>query len=255
MQDSRVHVKISDAAEQVYQVPTSVLPRPNSTNAHPAKSDLEVTIKENPFSFKVTRRSNGEVLFDTSGHPLIFESQYLGLRTSLPDSPNLYGLGESTDSFRLQTNDYIRTLWSRDAYLTPEGTNLYGNHPIYFDHREDKGTHGVFLLNSNGMDIKINKDADGQYLEYDTLGGVFDFYFLAGSTPKEVSAQYAETVGKAVMMPYWGFGVHTCRYGYQDIFEVAEVVANYSAANIPLETQWTDIGKPTISYFFFLMWS
>lgn len=239
--ESRVHVKIYDAAEQVYQVPESVLPRPKNANIDPSTSDLNVSIEQNPFSFKLTRRSTGEVLFDTSGHALIFESQYLRLRTSLPDSPNLYGLGESTDAFRLQTKDYMRTLWSRDAYLTPQYTNLYGNHPVYFDHRH-QGTHGVFLLNSNGMDIKIDQDADGQYLEYNTLGGVLDFYFLAGPTPRDVAVQYSETVGKAAMMPYWGLGFHNCRYGYQDIFEVAEVIANYSAANIPLETQWTDIG-------------
>ncbi|KAJ6024691.1 alpha-glucosidase [Penicillium herquei] len=240
--DDRIHVKIYDAAEQVYQVPTSVLPRPDNTGANPSKADLEVTIVDYPFSFKVTRRSNGDVLFDTSGHNIVFESQYLGLRTSLPDSPNLYGLGESTDPFPLETTNYQRTLWSRDAYLTPQYTNLYGNHPVYFDHRGEKGTHAVFLLNSNGMDIAIDKDDDGQFLEYKTLGGVLDFYFLAGPTPKDVAVQYSETVGKAVMMPYWGFGFHNCRYGYQDIFEVAEVIANYSAANIPLETQWTDIG-------------
>lgn len=223
-------------------MPTSVLPRPVSSNIKPAKSDLKVTIVNSPFSFKVTRKSNGEVLFDTAGQPLIFESQYLGLRTSLPENPYLYGLGESTDPFPLPINNYSRTLWSRDAYLTPQYTNLYGNHPIYFDHRGSKGTHGVFLLNSNGMDIKINQDKNGQYLEYNTLGGVLDFYFLAGPTPKDVAIQYSETVGKAVMMPYWGFGFHNCRYGYQDVFEVAEIIANYSAANIPLETQWTDIG-------------
>lgn len=222
-------------------MPESVLPRPKNTNIDPSTSDLNVSIEHNPFSFTLTRRSTGEVLFDTSGHALIFESQYLRLRTSLPDSPNLYGLGESTDAFRLQTNDYMRTLWSRDAYLTPQYTNLYGNHPVYFDHRH-QGTHGVFLLNSNGMDIKVDQDADGQYLEYNTLGGVLDFYFLAGPTPRDVAVQYSETVGKAAMMPYWGLGFHNCRYGYQDIFEVAEVIANYSAANIPLETQWTDIG-------------
>lgn len=93
------------------------------------------------------------------------------------------------------------------------------------------------------MDIKIDQDSKGQFLEYNTLGGVLDFYFLAGSSPKDVAKQYSETVGKAVMMPYWGLGFHNCRYGYRDIYEVAEVIANYSAANIPLETQWTDIGK------------
>lgn len=139
-----------------------------------------------------------------------------------------------------KTNE--NSLWSRDAYLIPPGTNLYGNHPVYYDHRGSAGTHAVFLLNSNGMDIKINNTAEtGQYLEYNTLGGVFDFYFLAGPSPKEVAAQYSEVVGKPALQPYWGFGFHQCRYGMQDVYEVASVVANYSAANIPLETMWTDI--------------
>jgi alpha-glucosidase len=92
------------------------------------------------------------------------------------------------------------------------------------------------------MDIKINEtEADGQYLEYNTLGGVIDLYFLAGPFPKEVAQQYAVTVGLPGMQPYWGLGFHQCKYGYVDVYEVAEVVANYSAAGIPLETMWTDI--------------
>lgn len=100
----------------------------------------------------------------------------------------------------------------------------------------------MFLLNSNGMDIKINKTDDSkQYLEYNTLGGVFDFYFLAGPTPKDVSSQYAGVVGLPAMQSYWTFGFHNCKYGYRDVYEVAEVVYNYSQAGIPLETMWTDI--------------
>jgi alpha-glucosidase len=57
---------------------------------------------------------------------------------------------------------------------------LYGNHPIYFEHRTT-GTHGVFLLSSDGMDIKINQEATGNTsIEYNVIGGIFDFYFIAG---------------------------------------------------------------------------
>jgi alpha-glucosidase len=50
----------------------------------------------------------------------------------------------------LNTTNYTRTLWNSDAYRIPEGSNLYGAHPVYYDHRGDNGTHAVFLLNSNG---------------------------------------------------------------------------------------------------------
>lgn len=153
----------------------------------------------------------------------------------------MYGLGEHSDPFRLNATNYTRTLWSQDAYTIPAGANLYGNHPVYYEHRTT-GTHGVFFLNSNGMDIKINNTAaDGQYLEYNAIGGVLDFYFLAGPTPVAVAQQYTGVVGLPAMMPYWGFGFHNCRYGYQDAFAVAEVIYNYSKAAIPLETMWTDI--------------
>ncbi|KAK0248374.1 hypothetical protein B0A54_17123 [Friedmanniomyces endolithicus] len=214
--NQRLHVKIQDAANQVYQVPSSVFDRPSSSgNCSAYSADLIFNYIESPFSFSVLRRSTNETLFDTSAASLVFESQYLRLRTSLPASPSLYGLGEHTDPFMLNTTNYTRTIWNRDAYLIPPGTNLYGDHPVYFDHRGANGTHGVFLLNSNGMNIVID-DTAGQYLEYNTLGG-------------------------SAMMPYWGFGFHQCRYGMQDVYEVAEVVANYSLANIPLETMWTDI--------------
>ncbi|KAK2751040.1 hypothetical protein FQN57_000115 [Myotisia sp. PD_48] len=260
---SRLHVSIYDAKKEVYQIPKSVFPRPSSKHQKNhmkqkkhkkqkklknlkarEKPALKFSYKSDPFSFSIVRRSTNEVLFDTSGSNLIFQSQYLNLRTFLPAEPNLYGLGEHSDQLRLSTKNNTRTLWNRDAFAIPPGSNLYGSHPVYFDHRGEQGTHGVFLLNSNGMDIKIGNDQDNtdkKYLEYNTLGGVFDFYFLAGPTPIEVASQYADIVGLPAMMPYWGLGFHQCRYGYRDAFAVAEVVQNYSSANIPLETMWTDI--------------
>ena len=222
-------------------MPVDVVSRPEPSSVSSADSKLAFNFTENPFSFSVHRPDTGEVLFDTAETPLVFESQYLRLRTKLPKDPFLYGLGEHSDPLRLNTTNYTRTLWNNDAYTIPQGDNLYGSHPVYLEHRKT-GSHGVFLLNSNGMDVFIDKtDAGEQYLEYNTLGGVFDFYFLAGPSPSAVTQQYAEIVGLPAMIPYWGLGLHQCRWGYQDAYAVAEVAYNYSQAGIPLEVMWTDI--------------
>lgn len=218
--DTRIHVKITDASKMRYEVPESILPRP-SADAHvsPKSAAIQFNYTLSPFSFTIYRTRTHEVLFTTAAHSLIFESQYLRVKTTLPPKANIYGLGEHTNSFHLPTNGTTLTLWSRDAYGVPVGTNLYGNHPVYFEHRKT-GTHGVFLLNSNGMDIKLNETASATTLEYNVIGGILDFYFLAGSEsdPTEVARQYAAVVGTPAEVPYWSFGTHQCRFGYNSAF-------------------------------------
>lgn len=214
----RIHLKITDPSAPRYEVPESVLPRPEASHTIPSQSaSIQFNFTTSPFSFSIYRTKTREILFTTSGHSLIFEPQYLRLKTQLGSNSGIYGLGEHTNSFQLPTENTTLTLWSRDAYGIPSGTNLYGNHPIYFEHRTT-GTHGVFLLNSNGMDIKLTKDSAGiQSLEYNVIGGVLDMYFLSGSEsdPTELARQYAEVVGVPAEVPYWSFGLHQCRFGYQ----------------------------------------
>ncbi|KAK5676480.1 hypothetical protein LTS10_010781 [Elasticomyces elasticus] len=226
--DSRLHVKIYDAAQQVFQIPEHFLSLPSGADGTSASSALIFTYAASPFSFAVQRADTKETLFNTSAANMVFESQYIRLRTSLPQDPYIYGLGEDSDPFRRPTQNYSRTFWNVGDSFLPAGSNLYGIHPIYVEMRDGQA-HGVFLANSDGMDIKINStDVDGQYLEYNSLGGVFDLYFLAGPTPSDVSQQYAGIVG-------------LCKYGWPDVYFLAEVVQNYSNAGIPLEVLWTDI--------------
>jgi alpha-glucosidase len=242
--ENRLHISVYDPGLQIYQIPESVLPRPGGSIPC-SDSDLHISIVESPFSFAVSRKSNQDVLFDTSSAPFVFEDQYWRLATSLPEDPNLYGLGEHTDRMRLNTTGYTRAFWNRDAGDVPEKSNLYGSHPVYFENRMSdtvSHTHGVALLNSNGMDVRIdNSDARGQYLQYNVLGGIVDLYILSGPTPFDLARQYSAVSGTPVMMPYFGLGSHQCRHGYKNVGELEAVVANYSAADIPLETMWVDI--------------
>lgn len=85
-------------------------------------------------------------------------------------------------------------------------------------------------------------------VSYRTLGGSFDFYFLSGQ--KDDGSSSALTtfsqfqvgcIGTPAMQMYWTFGFHQCRWGYENISVVRDVVDSYREANIPLESIWNDL--------------
>jgi alpha-glucosidase len=218
-----LHVRITDSKHQRWEIPQHVIPREqiaahgvkHESNENGSIPETQILSAENsdlvfslhatsPSRFTVSRRSTGDVLFDT-GPTIVFKDKYLEITSILPAGrSNLYGLGEHTKrTFKLVTNDTF-TLWNADIAALAADLNLYGSHPFYMDVRSSPAgaAHGVLLLNSNGMDVLYG----GSYITYKVIGGIFDFYFFAGPTPLEVVDQYTELIGRPAPMPYWSFG-------------------------------------------------
>lgn len=260
----RLQVHISDANLKRYEVPQELLPRDpvnddklkgsrklfgrikveKSGKLSSKKHQLEFHYVAEPFGFAVVRRSNGEVLFNTSTpasglfNNMIFKDQYLEISSQLPFKSALYGLGESSrpDGLRLAHNRQY-TLWATDIGSWNIDIDLYGTFPFVMDVREGGLTHGVGLMNSNGMDIVYNDSS----ITFKIIGGLFDFYFFPGSSPLAVVDQYTQLVGRPAAMPYWVLGFHQSRYGYKNVAQLETVVKKYAEVKLPVESMWSDI--------------
>lgn len=110
------HITYSNRSH--YILPDHLVPKPKPakfSHCSAGKIDLEFSWSNEPsFSFKVTRRSTGDVLFDTTGTVLVFENQFVEFVSSLPSDYNLYGLGERIHGLRLG-NNFTATIYAADV--------------------------------------------------------------------------------------------------------------------------------------------
>ncbi|XP_072111509.1 sucrase-isomaltase, intestinal [Mobula birostris] len=235
--ENRFRFKITDANKQRFEVAHENI----KPFKGPAASNTryEVKLTQNPFGIVVKRKSNGTVLFDTSFGPLQFADQYLQMTAKLP-SHNIYGLGEHVHKqFRHDTNWKTWPIFARDAFPNGGMHNLYGHHTFFMCLEGESGSaFGVFLLNSNAMEVELQPSPA---VTYRTIGGVLDFYIFLGSSPESVVREYLTLVGKPMMPAYWSLGFQLSRWGYKSLDDVKATVERNRNINLPYDIQITDI--------------
>ncbi|RHY32514.1 hypothetical protein DYB32_002497 [Aphanomyces invadans] len=246
--NTRVRVRIFDPIFRRYEVP---LPLANASSMHDHKRLFEVSVTKAPFGIAITRLATNEVLFNSTpvaswNGPLVISNQFLELSTRVLTTPKLFGLGEHVGRLVNPARGDHYTLWTRDrlanagnAHTAAGGDNEYGVHPFYIRVEDTNPTlaHGVFLLNSNAMEVVASPTA----ITFRTVGGILDLFVFLGPSPRDVVAQYTALVGRPAMPPYWALGYHLCRYHYANVDQVRDVVRRMRAADVPQDAQWTDI--------------
>uniref|UniRef100_A0A4W5R3K0 Lysosomal alpha-glucosidase n=1 Tax=Hucho hucho TaxID=62062 RepID=A0A4W5R3K0_9TELE len=195
--EGRLHLTLKDPSSRQYEVPLS------------------------------TAQSRGNT--DTQGHQYVTEFQpdpfgfIVRLKSNVPAAVHLPGLltGVWTSL----------NLWNRD--MAPHGdASLYGSHPFYMVQEGDGQAHGVFLLNSNAMEVVLQPSPA---LTRVAMGAILDLYIFLGLDPQGVVRQYLQVIGYPMMPPYWSLGFHLCRWGYRSTNATREVVRRMHNANFPLK--------------------
>ncbi|EDV25113.1 uncharacterized protein TRIADDRAFT_56705 [Trichoplax adhaerens] len=228
----------SDADSTRYEVPIP-LPKMNLQDQAAKDPIYSVEVNMDPFSLVVKRKSTDTVILDISHGGFIFEDQLLQISSSVP-SKYLYGLGEHEHESLLHQNwNWHRWgMFSRDEFPGPN-RNLYGVHPMYLNIEDDAAnSHAILLLNSNAMEAVLTPMPG---ITWRTIGGVLDFYVFLGSTPSEAVSQYINAIGLPYFPPYWALGFQLCRWGYNSLDRVKQVVDDMRNADIPQDIQYGDI--------------
>ncbi|XP_014841756.1 PREDICTED: sucrase-isomaltase, intestinal-like isoform X2 [Poecilia mexicana] len=235
--NNRLHFKIYDTKSTRFEVPHEHIPTVTSSPSSDISETLE--IRNNPFGLIVRRKENKKVLFDTTMAPLVFADQYIQLSAKLP-SHNIYGLGEHVhQTYRHDTNWRTWPIFTRDAFPNGGTHNLYGHYPFFLCLEDESGkSFGVFLLNSNAMEVTLQP---APAVTYRTIGGVLDFYILFGDTPEDVVHEFLQLIGMPVIPAYWSLGFQLSRWNYGSLDEVKATVERNRAIGLPYDIQYTDI--------------
>uniref|UniRef100_A0A673W168 Alpha glucosidase n=1 Tax=Salmo trutta TaxID=8032 RepID=A0A673W168_SALTR len=242
--EGRLHLTLKDPLSQRYEVPLSTAQSRGNTDTQDHQYVTE--FQPDPFGFIVPcHLCPLSVSVNTTVAPLLYADQYLQLFTSLASSL-VSGLGEHYTPLSLDVNWTSLTLWNRD--IVPHGdANLHGSHPFYMVQEGGGQAHGVFLLNSNAMEVVLQPSPA---LTWVAVGGILDLYIFLGPDPQSVVRQYLQVIanvypvlllGYPMMLPYWSLGFHLCRWGYRSTNATREVVRRMHNANFPLDVQWNDL--------------
>ncbi|KAJ3284278.1 hypothetical protein HK104_010022 [Borealophlyctis nickersoniae] len=232
----RLSVHIRDSVQENYFVPPSIVRRPTFESMS-GPSNLNFSYTVSPFTFKVTRVEDGEVIFDTTRFRFVYEDSYISVTSEVPKNAVVYGGSEVVGPLRRDARNTTMAIFATDVG-NPIEMNQYGSHPMYTELRHGKA-HAVYLRNTVPMDFILRDGIAG----FRALGGTADLFFFAppGGNPNDVVASYTKAVGTPMMPAYWTLGFHQCRWGYYNLANVKWVYDRYREADIPLETVWGDI--------------
>lgn len=234
---SILRVRIYDSQQKRYEPQLPQLNLDESSEEQNGEFNVQVNERD---ELIVSRKSNGAILFNTDLNKLIFADQFIQLNTRLNTS-FVYGLGEHYGSFLKEAKDSYKTysFYHTDRLPLPGGTRSYSGFPFYvnLDSWTEKA-HGVYLRNSNGMDVILQPD---QSITFRPIGGILDFFIFSGPTANDVTRQFQHLVGLPDLPPRWALGFHLCRYNYHTLEKTHLVWNRTRSAGIPFDSQWNDI--------------
>lgn len=153
----------------------------------------------------------------------------------------LFGIPEHADSFALKVTAGLEPyrLYNLDVfeYELDSRMALYGSVPVIYGHGNGQ-TSAIFWHNSAETYVDVLSTQSAHFM---SEAGIIDVFVLLGPSPNDVFTQYAKLTGSGNLPQLFALAYHQCRWNYFTQEDVLQVVRNFDANDMPVDTIWLDI--------------
>lgn len=160
------------------------------------------------------------------------------LMLGMAKDARVYGLGETVRGINKRGYIYVSNN-SDDPYHLEETRSLYASQN-FFVYCDKETAFGMYVDTPGMVSFDIG------YSDTNKFSIVFEdfdsyIYVIDGDSLKDIVRQFREIIGRSYVPPKWAFGFGQSRWSYMSSDEVREVVDNYDALNMPIDSVYLDI--------------
>jgi len=200
--------------------------------------DLTVKISKSPLRITFLAPDGEIINQDDSSKGMAWDGDQVHVWKTMPENEFYYGFGEKTG--KLDRRGLAMTNWNFDIPAYTAGTDpIYQTIPFFLGMKNGK-FYGIFFDNTFRSSFDMGKESE-RYYSFGAEGGMIDYYFFYGPSPKKVIERFTELTGRMNLPPKWSIGYQQCRWSYYPESRVREIAENFRKREIPCDVIYLDI--------------
>lgn len=224
-------------------------------------ASLRIVVQKNPCRISFHALDGKFIAGHDASKGIAWDGNEVRCWMKLCDEDHFFGMGERGSP--LDKRGQVLVNWNHDAAEHEPWTDpLYQSHPLVLvaqspstvnataaagsigagagRHEASGQVHGLFFDNTFRATFDFGKTSTTRY-SFGAEGGEMNYYFIPGTTAKDVIRRYGALVGTQPLPPMWSLGYQQCRWSYESAKRARDMAKRLRKHRIPCDTIYLDI--------------
>lgn len=217
--------------------PAAVLKTRQGDTVHLRTDRMDVALALDPLRLRFAD-PGGRTLNEDAAKGIAWSGNQVRAWKIMPPAERYLGFGEKAGL--LNRRETHMTMWNTDIPgYTADTDPLYQSIPFFYGITDD-ASYGIFCDSPYRSSFDMGKESPSEY-SFGAEDGDLIYYYIAGSSPREILQQFTALVGTMPLPPRWALGYQQSRWSYTPESRVREVAARFRSSRIPCDVLYLDI--------------